>query len=199
MVPWKIVYSAASLLNFMTGLAVFLCPIAAIMATDYWLVKKRCVDVPSLYRRHGRYRYNHGINWRAAVALLTSLVPNLPGYDYPFSLSYRVFTNTITSLANAVNSSLKISSGIAHLVSHLPQSTQSLLANSQPVPHELSLRLCECRVHVLGVILLLSGPGNFTTSLRLRRSRIHRQRRFRREERARLKRAGVCRREGLFC
>ena len=40
MVPWKIVYSAASLLNFMTGLAVFLCPIAAIMATDYWLVKK---------------------------------------------------------------------------------------------------------------------------------------------------------------
>jgi NCS1 family nucleobase:cation symporter-1 len=82
MVPWKIVYSAASLLNFMTGLAVFLCPIAAIMATDYWLVKKRCVDVPSLYRRHGRYRYNYGINWRAAVALLTSLVPNLPGYDY---------------------------------------------------------------------------------------------------------------------
>jgi cytosine/uracil/thiamine/allantoin permease len=89
MVPWKIVYSAASLLNFMTGLAVFLCPIAAIMATDYWLVKKRCVDVPSLYRRHGRYRYNYGVNWRAAVALLTSLVPNLPGYDHRFSPSCR--------------------------------------------------------------------------------------------------------------
>lgn len=80
MVPWKIVYSAASLLNFMTGLAVFLCPIAAIMATDYWLVKHRHVDVPGLYRRHGRYRYQYGINWRAAAALLVSLVPNLPGY-----------------------------------------------------------------------------------------------------------------------
>jgi NCS1 family nucleobase:cation symporter-1 len=89
MVPWKIVYSAASLLNFMTGLAVFLCPIAAIMATDYWLVKKRCVDVPSLYRRHGRYRYNYGVNWRAAVALLTSLVPNLPGYECSTLLSSR--------------------------------------------------------------------------------------------------------------
>jgi NCS1 family nucleobase:cation symporter-1 len=80
MVPWKIVYSAASLLNFMTGLAVFLCPIAAIMATDYWLVKHRHIDVPGLYRRHGRYRYRYGINWRAAAALLVSLVPNLPGY-----------------------------------------------------------------------------------------------------------------------
>lgn len=80
MVPWKIVYSAASLLNFMTGLAVFLCPIAAIMATDYWLVKFRHIDVPGLYRRHGRYRYSYGVNWRAAAALLISLVPNLPGY-----------------------------------------------------------------------------------------------------------------------
>lgn len=80
MVPWKIVYSAASLLNFMAGLAVFLCPIAAIMATDYWLVKHRHIDVPGLYRRHGRYRYRYGINWRAAVAFSISLVPNLPGY-----------------------------------------------------------------------------------------------------------------------
>jgi len=119
MVPWKIVYSAASLLNFMTGLAVFLCPIAAIMATDYWLVKKRCVDVPSLYRRHGRYRYAYGINWRAAVALLTSLVPNLPGYGYNAPLPCLLSFANALSLASAVNPSLKISSGIAHLVSRL--------------------------------------------------------------------------------
>lgn len=103
MVPWKIVYSAESLLNFMTGLAVFLCPIASIMATDYWLVKKRNIDVPSLYRRHARYRYDYGVNWRAVVALLSSLVPNLPG------------------LASAVNTSLKLSPGIAHVVSLLPK------------------------------------------------------------------------------
>ena len=79
MVPWKIVHSAASLLTFMAGLAVFLCPVAAIMSMDYWIVKNRHVDVPSLYRRHGRYRYLHGCNWRAAIALLVSLIPNIPG------------------------------------------------------------------------------------------------------------------------
>ncbi|KAH0272768.1 uridine permease-like protein Fui1, partial [Aureobasidium melanogenum] len=97
MVPWKIVYSAESLLNFMVGLAVFLCPIASIMATDYWLVKRRHIDVPGLYRRHGRYRYKHGINWRAVVALLSSLVPNIPG------------------LASSVNKSLSIPSSFAHI------------------------------------------------------------------------------------
>ena len=41
MVPWKIVHSAESLLSFMSGLSIFLCPIAALLATDYWLVKMR--------------------------------------------------------------------------------------------------------------------------------------------------------------
>lgn len=97
MVPWKIISSAQSLLTFMTGLAVFLAPISAILACDYWLVKKRHVDVPSLYRRHKRYHYWHGCNWRAALAFLVSVTPNIPG------------------LAMAVNPSITLSSGIVHL------------------------------------------------------------------------------------
>ena len=80
MVPWKIIHSAASLLSFMSGLGIFLAPIAAIMGADYWVVKKKHIDVPALYRAHGRYRYNAaGTNWRAVVAFLISVVPNLPG------------------------------------------------------------------------------------------------------------------------
>ncbi|KAH9815719.1 Permease for cytosine/purines, uracil, thiamine, allantoin [Teratosphaeria destructans] len=97
MVPWKIVYSAESLLNFMAGLSIFLCPISAILATDYWLVKRKHIDVPSLYRRHARYRYDHGCNWRAAAAFIVSVVPNTPG------------------LAKAVNASVAISAGIQHV------------------------------------------------------------------------------------
>ncbi|KXT02191.1 hypothetical protein AC578_5958 [Pseudocercospora eumusae] len=97
MVPWKIISSAQSLLTFMTGLAIFLAPISAILACDYWLVKKRHIDVPSLYRRHARYSYRHGINWRAAVAFLCSVTPNIPG------------------LARAVNPSIHLDSGIIHL------------------------------------------------------------------------------------
>lgn len=80
MVPWKIIHSAASLLSFMSGLGIFLAPIAAILAADFWVVKHKHIDVPALYRRQGRYRYNAaGTNWRAVVAFLISVVPNLPG------------------------------------------------------------------------------------------------------------------------
>lgn len=73
-------HSAASLLNFMGALGVFLAPVAAIMACDFWVVRKRAVDVPALYRRDARYRYNAvGTNWRAVCALLVSFVPNLLG------------------------------------------------------------------------------------------------------------------------
>ncbi|KAB5511713.1 allantoin permease [Coniochaeta sp. 2T2.1] len=80
MQPWKIVYSAASLLAFMAGLGTFLVPIAAILGADYWITHKRHLDVPGLYRAHGRYRYGkYGPNWRAAVAFLVSVVLSLPG------------------------------------------------------------------------------------------------------------------------
>jgi NCS1 family nucleobase:cation symporter-1 len=80
MVPWKIIHSASSLLAFMSGLGIFLAPIAAIMGADYWVTKRKHIDVPSLYRAHGRYRYNAaGTNWRAVIAFLVSIVPNLPG------------------------------------------------------------------------------------------------------------------------
>ncbi|KAF2168101.1 hypothetical protein M409DRAFT_21546 [Zasmidium cellare ATCC 36951] len=97
MVPWKIVSSAQSLLTFMAGLAIFLAPISAILACDYWLVKRRHIDVPSLYRRNKRYHYWHGFNWRAALAFLVSVTPNIPG------------------LAQAVNPDIKLSAGIVHL------------------------------------------------------------------------------------
>ncbi|ESZ91094.1 putative Uncharacterized permease [Sclerotinia borealis F-4128] len=81
-VPWKIISSAESFLAFMGGYAVFLAPIAGILAADYWLVKKQHIDVPALYDPQGRYRYWNGINWRALLALLVAVSPNLPGLGY---------------------------------------------------------------------------------------------------------------------
>ncbi|OGE48998.1 hypothetical protein PENARI_c024G07542 [Penicillium arizonense] len=92
MVPWKIISSAASLLTFMASLAVFLAPISAIIGADFWIVKRRRVDIPSLYRRQGIYRYKGGVNWRAAVAFLISVVPNLPGMAHAVTPSLSVGT-----------------------------------------------------------------------------------------------------------
>ncbi|OTA68393.1 putative uracil permease [Hypoxylon sp. EC38] len=78
MVPWKIITSAAGLLDFMSSLGIFLSPIIAISIADYWVVKQRCVDVSALYMPHGRYHYTAGCNWRAAAAMLVSSGPTMP-------------------------------------------------------------------------------------------------------------------------
>ncbi|KAK4990914.1 hypothetical protein LTR66_006668, partial [Elasticomyces elasticus] len=43
-VPWKILSSVTTFLAFMGGYAVFLAPIAGIIAADYWLVKGQRID-----------------------------------------------------------------------------------------------------------------------------------------------------------
>jgi len=77
--PWEILVSAPGFLSFMSGYTVFLGPFAGIMVVDYWLVHRGKVDVPAMYDPYGRYRYWNGINWRAAIALLVSITPTLPG------------------------------------------------------------------------------------------------------------------------
>lgn len=98
-VPWKILNSATTLLAFMGGYSVFLAPIAGIMASDYWIIKRRNIDVPALYDPHGRYRYWHGLNWQALVSFLIAVGPNLPGLSF------------------SINSNATISAGAAHLYS----------------------------------------------------------------------------------
>lgn len=78
--PWEILASAEGFLSFINGYTVFLGPFAGIMVTDYWLLHKCRVDVPSMYRPHGRYRYMYGFNWRAVLAILCSVPPLFPGW-----------------------------------------------------------------------------------------------------------------------
>lgn len=63
----------------MGGYAIFLGPIAGIMCSDFFIVKKQKIDIPALYDPQGRYRYWYGTNWRALLAFLLSFVPNFPG------------------------------------------------------------------------------------------------------------------------
>jgi len=90
-VPWKILNSATTFLAFMGGYAVFLAPMAGIIASDYWIVKRQHIDVPALYDPRGRYRYNKsGINWRAMIAFLLAVCPNLPGLAYSINNNSRI-------------------------------------------------------------------------------------------------------------
>ncbi|KAF4125819.1 nucleobase:cation symporter-1, NCS1 family [Geosmithia morbida] len=77
--PWIIMSSATAFLNFMSAYAIFMAPIAGLLTADYWLVKKRKLDVPALYDPHGIYRFGRfGVNWRALVINIVVIVPLLP-------------------------------------------------------------------------------------------------------------------------
>lgn len=78
-VPWKVLNSATNFLNFMAAYSIVLAPIAVLMAFDFFVIKRQVVDVAELYRPNGRYRFSKGWNWRAFVALICAVAPNLPG------------------------------------------------------------------------------------------------------------------------
>ncbi|KAL8278787.1 hypothetical protein RQP46_008856 [Phenoliferia psychrophenolica] len=77
MVPWKILASATTFYNFISGYAIVLGPFAGLMASDYYFIKHQRLDVPALYDPHGRYRFYGGCNWRAIVALVVGISPNM--------------------------------------------------------------------------------------------------------------------------
>lgn len=79
LVPWKILSSAGSFLNFMSAYSIFLGPIAAIMVMDFWVIHERKYDVLALYQPDNIYRYCRGANWRAILSFVVGLTPSLPG------------------------------------------------------------------------------------------------------------------------
>jgi nucleobase:cation symporter-1, NCS1 family len=48
----------------------FMGPLAGVMCSDYYLVRKGILNVGQLYDPHGLYRYDNGWNWRAFVSFL---------------------------------------------------------------------------------------------------------------------------------
>lgn len=77
--PWKVLNTAANFLTFMASYSIVLAPIAALLAIDFFVVKRRRLDVYELYRPDGIYNFTFGWNWRAYVALICAIAPNMPG------------------------------------------------------------------------------------------------------------------------
>ena len=78
MCPWLLLSSAQNyIFNWLMGYSALLGPIAAIMIADYFILRKRELDVPDLYRTQGRYA---GVNWIAVGALILGIAPNVPGF-----------------------------------------------------------------------------------------------------------------------
>ncbi|OAA54378.1 Permease, cytosine/purines, uracil, thiamine, allantoin [Niveomyces insectorum RCEF 264] len=65
-VPWKMQVSAQAFLSFLGSYVVFVGPVIGIMITDYVIVRKGNIHVPSLYnpKPDGPYYYWKGVNLR---------------------------------------------------------------------------------------------------------------------------------------
>jgi nucleobase:cation symporter-1, NCS1 family len=100
LMPWKLLGSfSAYIFGWLIGYSGLLGPIAGIMIADYFILRRRRLDVNALYRAEGEYFYARGINWRAVYALaagitvaLTGLVvhPLRPLYDYAWFVGFFV-------------------------------------------------------------------------------------------------------------
>jgi NCS1 family nucleobase:cation symporter-1 len=98
MQPWKLLADPAGyIFQWLVGYSGGLGSIAGVMIADYWLVRKRKLVLPDLYRTLGVYTYSGGWNWRAVSATLIGctlawiglLVPALkPLYDYAWFVGF---------------------------------------------------------------------------------------------------------------
>ncbi len=81
MFPWKLLESAGNyIFTWLIGYSALLGPIAGILISDYFVIRRTELEVDELFRAEGRYTYSAGWNPRALVALALGVLPNLPGF-----------------------------------------------------------------------------------------------------------------------
>jgi NCS1 family nucleobase:cation symporter-1 len=79
--PWVLLETAgAYIFTWLVGYGSLLGAIGAVMIVDYWIVRKRQLDLAELYKMDGAYSYSGGWNWRAIAAVLIGVIPVLPGF-----------------------------------------------------------------------------------------------------------------------
>jgi nucleobase:cation symporter-1, NCS1 family len=81
MFPWKILETTQGyIFTWLIGYGGLLGPIAGIMLVDYFLIRRTELNHDALFTEKGEYGYSNGWNWRAVLALVVGVLPNLPGF-----------------------------------------------------------------------------------------------------------------------
>jgi NCS1 family nucleobase:cation symporter-1 len=112
MMPWKLLASANSyVFGWLLGYSALLGPVAGVMIADYYIIRKRKLNVDALYQRGSLYEYSNGLNYRALVALVAGAGVALIGlavpalrwlYDYAWFVGFGVSAVAYIGLMQAV-------------------------------------------------------------------------------------------------
>ena len=81
MMPWKLVADPTGyIFTWLVAYSALLGPVGGIMIADYFVYRKRELDVAALYDPNGEYRYTGGWSLVSVAAFLVAALPNLPGF-----------------------------------------------------------------------------------------------------------------------
>jgi len=104
MMPWKLLADPSGyIFTWLVGYSGGLGSIAGVMIADYWLIRRKHLEVPDLYLSQGIYRYTSGWNIAAIIATLLGcglawggivIKPLAPLYDYAWFVGFFVSGGT---------------------------------------------------------------------------------------------------------
>ena len=81
MMPWKLYEDASAyIFTWLIGYSSLMGAIGGILIADYWIVRKKTLSLEDLFKSRGRYSYTGGVNRRAIVILVLSILPVVPGF-----------------------------------------------------------------------------------------------------------------------
>jgi len=81
MMPWKLYADAAAyIFTWLIGYSSLMGAVGGILIADYWILRKRQLSLPDLFKLDGRYSYGGGTNGVAMIALFAAILPVVPGF-----------------------------------------------------------------------------------------------------------------------
>ena len=78
--PWYLMAEISNILIFISGL---LGPVLGIMLADYYVIRKKSLQIGELYKTYGSFRYASGFNPAAMISLALGVGMALVGYFVP--------------------------------------------------------------------------------------------------------------------
>jgi NCS1 family nucleobase:cation symporter-1 len=81
MMPWKLVADPNGyIFVWLIAYSALLGPIGGILIADYFVYRRRQLNLAALYQANGEYRFSGGFSLVALVSLLVGILPSLPGF-----------------------------------------------------------------------------------------------------------------------
>lgn len=81
MMPWKLLANPDSyIFQWLGGYGALLGPIGGVLIADYFVYRRRKLNVMALYKPGGEYDFTNGFSYVAIIAFLIGVLPSLPGF-----------------------------------------------------------------------------------------------------------------------